>query len=65
MNKLASGATISLLNLSDLQKLQIPKPDALAIQMIADFEQEVVMQSQVDTIRQQQSILAKKYWQLT
>lgn len=65
MNKLASGATISLLNLSDLQKLQIPKPDALAKQMVADFEQEVVMQSQVDRIRQQQNILAKKYWQLT
>jgi restriction endonuclease S subunit len=60
-----SGATISLLKLNDLPKLEIPVSDREAQQqIIADFDQEVALQSQIDEIHKKQTELAKKYWSL-
>ena len=64
ISKLVSGATISLLKLNDLPKLEIPIPDQETQQVIADFDQEVALQSQIDEIRKKQTELAKKYWSL-
>ena len=65
ISKLVSGATISLLKLNDLPKLEIPVSDREAQQkIIADFDQEVALQSQIDEIHKKQTELAKKYWSL-
>lgn len=65
ISKLVSGATISLLKLNDLLKLEIPISDReTQQQIIADFDQEVELQSQIDEIHKKQTELAKKYWSL-
>ena len=65
ISKLVSGATISLLKLNDLPKLEIPVSDRESQQqIIADFDQEVELQSQIDEIHKKQTELAKKYWSL-
>lgn len=66
MARLVSGATIPLLKLVDLLRLSIPVPSReLQDKVIADFEREVELQSQIEQLRRQQSELADQHWALS
>lgn len=65
MGRLVSDATISLLRLTDLMKLPVPVPSKeQQARVIEDFEQELRLQAQIESLRRQQSELASRHWQL-
>lgn len=65
LKSLSSDATIPLIQLARLKKLQIviPSHDE-AEQIIRDFDRLVELQSQIETVKQQQKILSSSHWSL-
>ena len=65
LKSLSSGATIPLIQLARLKKLQIViPPHDEAEQIIRDFDRLVELQSQIETVKQQQKILSSSHWSL-
>ncbi len=65
LKSLSSGATIPLIQLARLKKLQIViTPHDEAEQIIRDFDRLVELQSQIETVKQQQKILSSSHWSL-
>ncbi|WP_309736787.1 restriction endonuclease subunit S [Chamaesiphon sp. OTE_75_metabat_556] len=65
LRSISSGATIPLIQLARLKELQIvipPQQEAEAI--IRDFDRLVELQSQIETVKQQQKTLSSFHWSL-
>ena len=65
IKSLSSGATIPLIQLARLKKLQIViPPHDEAEQIIRDFDRLVEFQSQIEGIKQEQGKISSSYWSL-
>ena len=65
LRSLSSGATIPLIQLARLKKLQIvTSPHDEAEQIIRDFDRLVEFQSQIEVIKQEQGKISSSYWSL-
>jgi restriction endonuclease S subunit len=65
LRSISSGATIPLIQLARLKELQIVVPPSKeAEQIIRDFDRLVELQSQIETVKQQQQALSSSHWSL-
>jgi hypothetical protein len=65
LRSISSGATIPLIQLARLKELQIViPPREEAEQIIRDFDRLVELQSQIETVKQQQKTLSSSHWSL-
>ncbi|VVN19940.1 hypothetical protein PS645_04247 [Pseudomonas fluorescens] len=63
LNRIAVSATIPSIQLSALKDLEIPVPSREEMNsMIQSFEQETLIESEIEQLRARQAILARKFW---
>lgn len=66
LSGIVSGATIQLIQLRELERLEILLPDAaICQQAIEILEKEARLQKEINHLRQEQSLLASDLWSLT
>lgn len=63
LNGIVSGATIQLIQLRELERLEVLRPDAAVCQQaIEALEKEARLQKEINHLRQEQSLLSSELW---
>ena len=66
LKKLACGATVPMVQMKDLKKLEVVMPTGeQAGQLLHDFDAEVTLSEQIDNLERQRRELAARHWRLS